>query len=74
MTEINLNRMKYIRSEDNNNEWYEDFIIELHGPGLSEYTEKKNISYIIKETKNEYSNKDDKGKGTLYLRKVKEKF
>ena len=41
MTEINLNRMKYIRSEDNNNEWYEDFIIELHGPGLSEYTEKK---------------------------------
>ena len=41
MTEINLNRMKYIRSEDNNNEWYEDFIIELQGPGLSEYTEKK---------------------------------
>ena len=40
LTRIALNRMEYVLSEDNYDEWYEDFILELQGAGLSEYVEK----------------------------------
>jgi hypothetical protein len=36
-TEIVLNRMEYVLTEDNYNEYYEDFILELQVPGLSKY-------------------------------------
>jgi len=46
-TRIALNRMEYVLTEDNYDEWYEDFILELQSAGLNEYVD-KNIDDIIK--------------------------
>jgi len=59
-TEIALNRMEYVLTEDN----YEDFILELQDTGFSEFTE-MNIVDIIKEIKKKYSTKDKEGKDPL---------
>jgi len=46
-TRIALNRMEYVLTEDNYDEWYEDFILELQSARLNEYVD-KNIDDIIK--------------------------
>jgi len=46
-TRIALNRVEYVLTEDNYDEWYEDFILELQGSGLNEYVD-KNIDDIVK--------------------------
>jgi len=63
-TRIVLNRMEYVLTEDNYDEWYEDFILELQGAGLSEYVE-KNIDDIVKEVEKKYTTKDKKGNDIL---------
>ena len=56
--------MEYVLIEDNYDEWYEDFILELQGVGLSEYVE-KNIDDIVKEVEKKYTTKDKKGNDIL---------
>ncbi|KAG4108845.1 hypothetical protein H8356DRAFT_1350215 [Neocallimastix lanati (nom. inval.)] len=51
-TEIAHNRMEYVLTEDNYDEWYEDFILELQDD-------------IIKEIKEKYTAKDKEGKDIL---------
>ncbi|KAG4107789.1 hypothetical protein H8356DRAFT_1334064 [Neocallimastix lanati (nom. inval.)] len=46
-----LNRMEYVLTEDNYDEWYEDFILELQSAGLNEYEK--------------YTTKDKKGNDIL---------
>ncbi|KAG4106280.1 hypothetical protein H8356DRAFT_1400013 [Neocallimastix lanati (nom. inval.)] len=43
-----FNRMEYVLTENNYDEWHKDFILELQDLGLCEYVE-KNIEDIIKE-------------------------
>jgi len=71
-TRIAFNRMEYVLTENNYDEWHKDFILELQGLGLCEYVE-KNIEDIIKEVKEKYTNKD-KRKMISYLKKVKIKL
>jgi len=71
-TRIAFNRMEYVLTENNYDEWHKDFILELQDLGLCEYVE-KNIEDIIKEVKEKYTNKD-KRKMISYLKKVKIKL
>jgi len=63
-TRIALNRMEYVLTEDNYDEWYEDFILELQVAGLNVYVE-KNIENIMKEIKEKYTTKDKNGNDIL---------
>jgi len=71
-TRIAFNRMEYVLTENNYDEWHKDFILELQDLGLCEYVE-KNIEDIIKEVKEKYTNKD-KREMISYLKKVKIKL
>jgi len=59
-TRIALNRMEYVLTEDNYDEWYEVFILELQGAWLNEYVN-INMDDIVKEVEKKYTTKDKRG-------------
>jgi len=59
-TRIALNRMEYVLTEDNYDEWYEVIILELQGAWLNEYVN-INMDDIVKEVEKKYTTKDKRG-------------